>query len=67
MNKETIEEAAEKEYGESKSNLAFDLDKIMYKCYMSGADFGVKWMEGQMETLKDFYVWNEWKNKPENK
>jgi hypothetical protein len=42
---ETLEEAAEKEYGESKSDLVSDLDRIMYKCYMAGADFGAKWQQ----------------------
>jgi hypothetical protein len=45
--KETLEDAAEKEYGESKNNLVSDLDKIMYKCYMSGVDFGAKWQSEQ--------------------
>jgi hypothetical protein len=60
MNKETIEEAAERTY---QKGLQDDIDLSFY----DGVRLGSKWMEEQMETLKDFDVWKEWKNKPENK
>jgi hypothetical protein len=45
-----LEEDAEKEYGETKEDLVSDLDKIMYKCYMSGVEFGAKWQAERMYT-----------------
>jgi hypothetical protein len=60
MNKETIEEAAERTY---QKGLQDDIDLSFY----DGVRLGSKWMEEQMETLKDFDTWKEWKNKPENK
>jgi hypothetical protein len=50
-NKETLEEASEIEYGETKKDLISDLDKIMYKCYMKGSEFGAKWQQEQNKKL----------------
>jgi hypothetical protein len=52
MEKETLEEAAERLYG-----LA---DK--YSKNRIGFIAGAKWMQKQMEKLKDFETWKEWKN-----
>jgi hypothetical protein len=68
-NKETLEEAAEKEYGESKSDLVSDLDRIMYKCYMAGADFGVKWRQERSYSEEDMieYADYSWKFSNDNR
>jgi len=57
---ETLEEVAKRTY---QKGLQDDIDLSFY----DGVRLGSKWMEEQMETLKDFDVWKEWKNKPENK
>ena len=54
MEKETLEEAARKWY----SNTKF-FDKGELNAFIAGA----KWMQEQMEKLKDFDTWKEWKNK----
>jgi len=51
MDKETLEEAAEK-YVEEDNNNRY------YNDFIAGA----KWMQEQMEKLKDFDTWKEWKN-----
>ena len=54
MNKETIEEAAEK----------FAKDHSIYPTAQDDTEYGFKhgamWMEEQMEKLKDFDTWKEW-------
>jgi hypothetical protein len=59
MEKETLEEAADK-YG---FRVPYDgsndfYDKEVIKHFIAGA----KWMQEQMEKLKDFDTWKEWKN-----
>jgi len=61
MNKETIEEAAE-EFAKSHSIYPTAQDDTEY-----GFKHGAMWMKEQMEILKDFETWKEWKNNPENK
>jgi hypothetical protein len=61
MNKETIEEAAE-EFVKSHSIYPTAQDDTEY-----GFKHGAMWMKEQMEILKDFETWKEWKNNPENK
>jgi hypothetical protein len=56
-NKETIEEAAER-LSESQEGTYTEQHKITYK---HGFIDGTKWMEEQMEKLKDFETWKEWK------
>jgi len=53
---ETIEEAAERTY---QKGLQDDIDLSFY----DGVRLGAKWMEEEMEKLKDFDTWKEWKNK----
>jgi hypothetical protein len=55
MEEETIEEAAEK-YTE---NFALSVKSAREIGFKDGA----KWMQEQMEKLKDFNTWKEWKNK----
>jgi hypothetical protein len=50
---EKIEEAAEKKYGLSDR---YSKDRL---AFIEGA----KWMQEQMEKLKEFDEWKEWKNK----
>jgi len=64
VNKETIEEAAENysvihgEKYEVKGQLHFvNTYSDVENAFISGA----KWMEEQMESLKDFETWKEWK------
>jgi|688.fasta_scaffold723437_3 hypothetical protein len=58
-NKETLEEAAERI---SKTNSVYETAQDdFYRGFIDGA----KWMEEQMEKLKDFDTWKEWKNKSE--
>ena len=54
MDKETLEEAAEK-YTE---NFALSVKSAREIGFKDGA----KWMQEQMEKLKDFDTWKEWKN-----
>jgi hypothetical protein len=61
MNKETLEEAAERI---SKTNSVYETAQ---DDFYHGFIAGVKWMEEEMEKLKDFDTWKEWKNKPKNK
>lgn len=63
MNKETVEEEATKVLY-TKYPYHRPTDASYWKdMFISGA----KWMEEEMEKLKDFDTWKEWKNKPENK
>jgi hypothetical protein len=55
MKKETLEEAAEKYAIRSFDSLLKDVDDH----FIAGA----KWQQEQMEQLKDFDTWKEWKNK----
>jgi hypothetical protein len=60
--KETLEEAALKWFvTANKHDIVFDLGWI--KIFEAGA----KWKQEQMEKLKDFEVWKEWKNTNEIK
>ena len=52
MNKETLEEVAER----------YAMDNFSVK---AAVKFGAKWQKEQMEKLKDFDTWKEWKNKNE--
>ena len=52
---ETLEEAAERTY---QKGLQDDIDLSFY----DGVRLGAKWMQEQMEKLKDFDTWKEWKN-----
>jgi hypothetical protein len=54
MEKETLEEAARNWYSNTKL-----FDKGELNAFIAG----VKWMQEQMEKLKDFDTWKEWKNK----
>ena len=60
MDKETLEEAAEKVYP---INIVVDYDtnEDIRTIFIEGA----KWMEQEMEKLKDFDTWKEWKSKLE--
>jgi len=51
MNQETLEEAKERY-----------LDSPTPHSYRLAVEFGAKWQQEQMEKLKDFEVWKEWKN-----
>ena len=53
--KEKIEEAAERIWLDSTSQLTSKNSFIA----------GAKWQQEQMEKLKDFDTWKEWKNKTE--
>ena len=54
---ETLEQAAERI---SKTNSVYETAQDdFYHGFIDGA----KWMEEQMEKLKDFDTWKEWKNK----
>ena len=64
MEKETLEEAA-KNYGwRIKRNPFSDAVKANELADSAANDFieGARWMEEQMERLKDFDTWKEWKN-----
>lgn len=64
MNKETLEEAA-KNYGwRIKRNPFSDAVKANELADSAANDFieGARWMLEQMERLKDFDTWKEWKN-----
>jgi hypothetical protein len=67
---EELEKAAERlqkdKYGifiskdsDVKGQLVIDTAKAAFK---SGMTEGAKWMKEQMEELKDFDTWKEWKN-----
>jgi hypothetical protein len=62
MNKETIEEAAEKWVFETNGQKWSNNDDTAGDNYGSFKE-GVKWAEEQMEKLKDFDTWKEWRNK----
>ena len=55
MKQETLEEAAEK-YTE---NFALSVKSAREIGFKDGA----KWQQEQMEQLKDFETWKEWKNR----
>ena len=62
MDKETLKEALEKQFP-----LIKELeDSIEYTASIAERKlafmFGAKWMEEQMEKLKGFDTWKEWKN-----
>ena len=57
--KQTLDEAAE-EFAKNHSIYPTAQDDTEY-----GFKHGAKWMEEQMEKLKDFDTWKEWKNKSE--
>ena len=50
VNKETLEEAAERLFPDS---------SVQKRIFIKGA----KWQQEQMEKLKDFETWKEWKSK----
>lgn len=56
MKEETLEEAAEKRI--PTSTKVWDLTETRRSDFKAGA----KWMEEQMEKLKDFDNWKEWVN-----
>ena len=57
---ETLEEAAEN-YANQKGDIpTTELEDAIFK---QGFLDGVKWQAEQMEKLKDFDTWKEWKNK----
>jgi hypothetical protein len=69
--KETLEEATERlqkdKYGifiskdaDVKGQLVIDTANA---AFLSGMIEGAKWQQEQMEKLKDFDAWKEWKNK----
>jgi hypothetical protein len=64
--KETLEEAAEK-YARKQCDDMYDNESITGASWgwETSLDFiaGAKWMRRQMESLKDFETWKEWKNK----
>jgi hypothetical protein len=53
---ETLEEAAEKYAEDWNGTIPADTTKLDFIA-------GAKWMEKQMENLKDFDIWKEWKNR----
>jgi hypothetical protein len=57
MGDKEIEEAADKKYGLSDR---YSKDRLAFIA-------GAKWMQEQMEKLKDFDTWKEWKNEPNRK
>lgn len=59
-NKETLEEAAEV-YANKKGDIP--TTKLEDALFKQGFIDGAKWMEKEMEKLKDFDTWKEWKNK----
>jgi hypothetical protein len=65
MEKETLEEAAENLYphnpfwiGSGENARLYDEFKTQRDSFIEGA----KWMQEQLEKLKDFDTWKEWKN-----
>ena len=59
-NKETLEESAEV-YANKKGDIP--TTKLEDALFKQGFIDGAKWMEKEMEKLKDFDTWKEWKNK----
>ncbi len=59
---ETIEEAAEKWVFETNGHKWSNNDDTVGDNYGS-FKAGAEWMREQMESLKDFETWKEWKNK----
>ena len=57
---ETLIEEAAAEFAKNHSIYPTAQDDTEY-----GFKHGAKWMEQQMEKLKDFDVWKEWKNSSE--
>jgi hypothetical protein len=55
MEKETLKEAA-KNYAVNKSS-----SDVFRKAHAKDFIAGAKWMKEQMEKLKDFDTWKEWK------
>ena len=60
MKQETLEEAAEV-YANKKGDIP--TTKLEDALFKQGFIDGAKWMEKEMEKLKDFDTWKEWKNK----
>ena len=58
---ETLEEAADKLVFEANGHRWSNNDDTAGDNYGS-FKAGAKWMEEQMESLKDFETWKEWKN-----
>ena len=56
VNKETLEEVAERLY---QKGLKDDLGLSFH----DGVKIGAEWQKKQMEKLKDFDTWKEWKSK----
>jgi hypothetical protein len=52
---ETLEDLLNKKANQS--------SKVDLNAYANGLDDGAKWQAEQMEKLKDFDVWKEWKNR----
>jgi predicted transcriptional regulator len=52
MTKETLEDVAQ----------SYAVNKKNRTSHYMGFIEGAKWMEKQMENLKDFDTWKEWKN-----
>ena len=59
-NKETLGESAEV-YANKKGDIP--TTKLEDALFKQGFIDGAKWMEKEMEKLKDFDTWKEWKNK----
>jgi hypothetical protein len=62
-NKETIKEVAERLTENAYRNDVWEEGRLKRVGYYQGIIDGMLWMEEQMESLKDFNTWKEWKNK----
>jgi hypothetical protein len=58
MRQETLEEVAKRIYTEELVR-DVDISEDLQSAFINGA----KWQQEQMEKLKDFDTWKEWKNK----
>lgn len=56
MEQETLEEAAKRFTSKYYSGEGYERD------IEEAVKFGAQWMQEQMEKLKDFDIWKEWKN-----
>ena len=61
----TLEEVAEEFYSEQSKAYEDEIEPIFdtSRYLVAGFIDGAKWMEEQMEKLKDFDTWKEWKDK----
>ena len=59
MKQETLEEAAE---NYCSNNHAINEDRAAWQDIEFAFKDGAEWQQEQMEKLKDFEVWKEWKN-----